>query len=105
MRSDGADLLALDEHVGLGEIAHGRVQRHHGPTPDDVAALMPAGILRLIAIPGPGRPGREQVGAGRRDSGGGRRPEKIPPRCRMVLRNSVIASRAHGCLLRGESAQ
>src|SRR3989454_9078362 len=45
--SDGEDLLALDQHVGLSEVAHLRVgvHRHHGTAANDVAPSGAAGVL------------------------------------------------------------
>jgi hypothetical protein len=40
---NGDDLLAFDQHVGLGKLTHFRVHRHHGAAADDVAA--PVGPL------------------------------------------------------------
>src|SRR6266550_9233756 len=35
VRADGDDLLALDQHVGLGKIAYARIHRHHGTAAND----------------------------------------------------------------------
>ena len=50
VRSDGEDLLALDQHVGLGEVADCRIHRHHGAAANDVAPARSAGILRRIVV-------------------------------------------------------
>ena len=96
VRSDGKDLLALDQHVGLGEVAHLRVHRHHGTATDDIASAPPAGVLRLVFIARRGRARREQIDTCGGDPGRRRRLQKIAPRTGMVLRNSVIAQLAHG---------
>src|SRR5262245_21720953 len=44
--SDGENLLAFDQHVGLGEIAEARVHRHHGATANDVAHARRAAVER-----------------------------------------------------------
>ncbi len=48
VRPDGKDGLALDQDVGLGEVAHFRVHRHHRTAANDVAPARPAAVLRRV---------------------------------------------------------
>ncbi len=48
--SDVDDLLALDQHVRLGEIAHLRVHRHHVAAPNDVASSRPAVVSEAVIV-------------------------------------------------------
>jgi len=72
IRPDRKDLLALDQHVGLGKIAHVRVHRHHGTTTNDVAPAVLAAVLGWVPVVRRGRARREQIetcgGAGGRRS-------------------------------------
>ena len=87
LRSDGEDLLALDQHVGLGEVADLRIHRHHGTAANDVApAPLTEAFGRRAAVRG-GRASREQIETGD-DAGRGRRLQEIAPRTGMILRNS-----------------
>jgi hypothetical protein len=95
--SDGEDLLALDQHVGLGEVAHIRVHRHHGTAANDVAPAPPAVVLgRVLAVRG-GRASREQIETCGGGPGRGRRLQEVAPRSGMTLRDSFIAQFAHWC--------
>src|SRR6267378_2724316 len=55
IRPDRKDLLALDQHVGLGKIADVRVHRHHGTATNDVAPAGLAAVAResSLACAGP----------------------------------------------------
>src|SRR6266576_4307839 len=50
VRADGDDLLALDQHVGLGKIAYARIHRHHGTAANDVAPARLAAVARRVTI-------------------------------------------------------
>jgi hypothetical protein len=97
VRTDGQDLLAFDQHVGLGEIAHVRIHRHHRAAADDVAAVPPAVVFGRVVAVGVGRTRREQVGAGRGNARRRRRLQEVAPRIGMTLRLAVVAQLAHGC--------
>ncbi len=80
VRSDGEDLLALDQHVGLGEVAHLRIHRHHRTAANDVApAPLAAALGRIVGICRGGAC-REQVEPGRGNPGRRRPFEKVAPR-------------------------
>ncbi len=100
VRPDGEDFLALDEHVGLGKIAHVRVHRHHGTAANDIAPATPAGVLGHVPVVRRAGARREQIGTCGGDPGRGRRLQEIAPRTGMDLRNSFIAQFAHWFLLR-----
>ena len=82
VRSDGKDGLALDQDVGLGEIAHPRVHRHHRAATNDVTPAGPAACLRQLGQVRGLRRGRarcEQIDACRGNADRGRALEKIAP--------------------------
>ncbi len=60
VRSNGEDLLALDQHVGLGEVADARIHRHHGTAANDVASAWCAAALGRVADVGGCRARGEQ---------------------------------------------
>ena len=78
--TDRDDLLALDQHVGLREIADRRVHRHHRTTANDVAPSWLAAVARCVTIRlcGRGRRG-QQIEACRGDCGRRRRFREIAP--------------------------
>ena len=79
LRADGDDLLALDQHVGLGEVAHLRILGHHGTAVNDVAPAAPACVVGRILVVCRGRTRCEEIEAGSGDAGGGRRLQEITP--------------------------
>ena len=91
VRSDGDDLLALDQDVGLGEIADVRVQRHHGAAADDVAPAAPAGVVRCVVAVRGGRAWPEETGPGGGHPGDGGVFQEIAPRAAVALWVAVIA--------------
>ena len=49
MRPDGEDRIALDQDIGLGEVAHIRiVHRHHRAAANDVASERHAAVLKVV---------------------------------------------------------
>jgi len=67
VRADGEDLLALHKHVRPGEVADGRVHRHHGTAANDVAPARLAGAWewsRLLRCGGARRKQIETCGGG-----------------------------------------
>jgi hypothetical protein len=52
IRTDRKSFLALDQHVGLREVANLRIQRHHRTAANDVAPAGPATVDR--GLPGRG---------------------------------------------------
>jgi hypothetical protein len=79
--ADRQDLLALDQHVGVGKVADRGVHRHHRAAPDDVAPAASAGAFRRVPVVRGGRARCEQFGAGRGggSAGGGRRLQEVAP--------------------------
>ena len=55
------DLLALDQHVGLGEVAHLRILGHHGTAVNDVAPAAPACVVGRILVVCRGRTRCEEI--------------------------------------------
>src|SRR5206468_9941738 len=94
-RPDGEDLLALDQDVGLGEVAHLRVHRHHGSAANDVAPSMAAAVRGRVSGGRRRRARREQIAACGDGSGRGRHLQEIATRCGMALRNSFVAQYAN----------
>ena len=91
---DGHDLLALDQHVGRGEVADLRVHRHHRAAANDVAPARSAAILRRLAALLRGGARRKQVEPSAGDNPGRRRRlQEISPG--MSLRESRVAQLAH----------
>src|SRR5262249_53333048 len=90
VRTDSENLVALDQHVRLHEVADLRVHRHDRAAANDVAPPVPAAVARHAAIRT--RWTRcEQPEAG--GSGARRRRtfEKIPTRSEMILWLALIA--------------
>jgi len=50
VRSDGENFLAFDQHVGLGEVADGRIHRHHRAAADEIAPAGAAGVSGHIVV-------------------------------------------------------
>jgi hypothetical protein len=76
IRTDSEDLLALDQDIGAGEVAHLRVDRHHRTAADHVA---PAGLAAALGrrVLRRGRARCKQIAAGRGNPGCGRSLEKL----------------------------
>src|SRR5262249_61033417 len=91
---DREDLLALDQHVGLGEVADARVHRHHRAAADDVAASIRAGVCRHDRLCAR-RARREEIEPGERGAGRGCAPEDIAARSEVVLWIASLAQYAH----------
>jgi hypothetical protein len=93
--SDGQNLLALDQHVGLRKVADLRIHRHHRAAADDGAPAGPAHV-RWRPVVRRRRTRGEQIEA-RGDRAGRRRAfQEIAPRGKMVLWPAFIAQSAHG---------
>src|SRR6185295_19242857 len=103
VRPDRDDLLALDQHVGAGELAlvgHARVHRHHDSAADHIAPTPPAAVLRRTIVVTVVRARRRVEQAHPRGTGRGcrRSLQEIAPselRARVVLRTSLVAQDAH----------
>ena len=65
--SDCEDLLALDQHVGLGEVAYLRVHRHDRATANDIAVTSLTAVPRWVICRGGAR--REQSKTSRGEPG------------------------------------
>ncbi len=102
MRPDGEDRIALDQDIGLGEVAHIRiVHRHHRPAANDVAPVRPAAVLRWIAAAlRIRRSGTrcEEIETCRGNASCRSTFKKIAPRAEMVSQHSLIAKYAHACV-------
>jgi len=94
VRADREDLLALDQHVGAGEVADLRVHRHHRAAANDIAPARPAAVLGHIIVRRRGAR-REEVEAGGDGAGRRRTFEEVAPRTEMVVRPACIAQHAH----------
>ena len=101
---DGDDLLALDQHVGLREVADLRVHRHDGTAADDIAPAVPAAVLGLSGlVRRGGRAGREQVESAGRGPGRRCRLQEVAARAEVELRASFVTESAHfSCSSRSE---
>src|SRR6516164_2554710 len=95
VRSDSKDLFALDQHIGLREVANPRVQRHYRTAANNIAPTRPAAVEGLIPVLRRGRTRREQIQTGSGDPSRGHTLQKIAPRAEMVPRLSFIAQYAH----------
>ncbi len=93
VRPNAEDLLALDQHVGLDEVANLRVQRHDRTAANNVAPAPPAAVHRRIVCRGGAH--REQIQPRSGDASRRHTLQKIAPRAEMVLRLSRIAQFAH----------
>jgi hypothetical protein len=90
VRSDGENLLALDQHVGAREVAHVRVHRHHRAVADDVTSSVPAAVLRRVVVR-PRGARCEQVETSGRGASRRRAFEECPARSEMRLQPALIA--------------
>ena len=93
--ADGDDLAALDQHVGLWEVAHLGVHRHHGAAADHVTTSPLAAAVGLPVIVCRRRSRREQTESRRGHAAGCRRFQEVAPRTGMVLRQACITELAH----------
>src|SRR5436305_1519073 len=80
VRSDGEDLLALDQHTPLTEVSDRGIERHNRPAANNIAPAWPPAAVRRIPATRHGRTRREQVKTRRGDPGRRRTLQKIAPR-------------------------
>src|SRR5580692_10507545 len=102
MRPDREDRIALDQDIGLGEVAYIRiVHRHHRPAANDVAPERLAAVLRWIAAALEVRRSGtrcEEIKTCRGNACCRSAFEKIAPRAEMVSQHSLMAKFAHACV-------